>query len=317
MRAVEAYDRCVDPQRICSLLPSATEVIAQLGLSDRLVGVSAECRWPAEVIGKPVVSAARVDTATLASGEIDRLVRELTRDGKSLYALDAELIDRLAPDLIVTQDLCAVCAVSSEQLASACPLDVETLSLDPRTFAQVGESVLRLARRLGAESRGARIAGEMWQTARAVEQAVAGVARPRMFLAEWVEPAYVGGHWIPEMIELAGGTPVLGSAGEPAYPIAWERVVAAEPELVVIAPCGFDAEQSAERALQVGPRLPCRVVAVDADGYYSRPAPRLADGVRQLGHLLHPDRVEDPGLPAIELRAIGGSVGAGSAAARA
>jgi iron complex transport system substrate-binding protein len=289
------------PQRICSLLPSATEVIAQLGLGDRLVGVSAECRWPAEVVGKPVVSAARVDTAALQSGEIDRVVRELTRDGKSLYAIDAELIDRLAPDLIVTQDLCAVCAVSSGELAAACPLDVETFSLDPRTFAQVAESVAALARRLGVERRGAEIASEMWRKTRAVQEAVGGAARPKVFVAEWVEPAYVGGHWIPEMIELAGGTPVLGSVGEPAHALAWDRVLAAEPDLVVIAPCGFDAEQSAERAAEAGLQLTCRAVAVDADGYYSRPAPRLADGVRQLGHLLHPDRVDDPGLPAIEL----------------
>lgn len=289
------------PQRICSLLPSATETIAQLGLADSLVGVSAECRWPAEVVGKPVVSAARVDTTALASGEIDRLVRELTRDGGSLYAVDAELIDRLAPDLIVTQDLCAVCAVSSGELASACPLDVEVLSLDPRTFGEVAESVLALARRLDVERAGELIAQEMWRKARTVERAVAGAPRPRALLAEWVEPAYVGGHWIPEMIELAGGTPVLGSAGEPAYPLDWEQALAAEPDLIVIAPCGFDAEQSAERAAQAGLELPCRAVAVDADGYYSRPAPRLADGVRQLGHLLHPDRVADPGLPAIEL----------------
>lgn len=305
------------PRRICSLLPSATEIVAQLGLADRLVGVSAECRWPAEVIGKPVVSAARVDTGALASGEIDRLVRELTGDGRSLYAVDAELIDRLAPDLIVTQDLCAVCAVSSGELASACPLDVEVLSLDPRTFEDVAESVLTLARRLGVEPRGTRIAAEMQEKARTVEDEVAGAARPRVFLAEWVEPAYVGGHWIPEMIEMAGGVPVLGRTGQPAYAIAWDEVLAAEPDLVVIAPCGFDARQSAERAAQAALELPCRAVAVDADGYYSRPAPRLADGVRQLGHLLHPDRVEDPGLPALELTATGVLAGRRSVGSKA
>jgi iron complex transport system substrate-binding protein len=289
------------PQRICSLLPSATEIVAQLGLAERLVGVSAECRWPEEIVGKPVVSAARVQTAALAGNEIDRLVRELTAEGESLYAVDAELIDRLAPDLMITQDLCAVCAVSSAELSTACPVDVEVLSLDPRTFADVADSVLALARRLGVERRGIAIAREMWTKARAVQRAVAGAARPRVFLAEWIDPPYCGGHWIPEMIELAGGVPVLGAAGEPAYPLSWGDVAAAEPELVVIAPCGFDAEQSAQRAAHSRLELPCRVVAVDADGYYSRPAPRLADGVRQLGHLLHPDRVADPGLPAIGL----------------
>jgi iron complex transport system substrate-binding protein len=299
--------------RICSLLPSATEIIAELGLADSLVGVSAECRWPEQVIGKPVVSAARVETSALTSEEIDRLVREMTADGRSLYAVDAALIDRLAPELIVTQDLCAVCAVSSADLSTACPVDVEVLSLDPRTFGEVAGSVLTLARRLGVEPRGAEIAGEMWEKTHEIERAVAGTARPRVFLAEWVEPPYCGGHWIPEMIEMAGGTSVIGRAGEPAFAVDWREVVAADPDLVVIAPCGFDAEQGAERAAKWGLELPCRVVAVDADSYYSRPAPRLADGVRQLGHLLHPDRVTDPGLPTIPLGLVDR---AGCAAAR-
>jgi iron complex transport system substrate-binding protein len=292
------------PLRICSLLPSATEIVARLGLAERLVGVSAECRWPPEVVGKPVVAAAKVDTATLPSAEIDRLVRDRTADGGSLYALDAELIERLRPDLIVTQDLCAVCAVSSADVSSACPLDVEVLSLDPRTFGEVADSVVTLARRLDVERRGRAIAEEMQVTARAVQQAVAGRPRPRVFLAEWIEPPYCGGHWIAEMIELAGGIPLLGRAGEPAHAVSWEAVLAEQPDLVVVAPCGFAAEQAAARARQAGLRLPCRTVAVDADGCYSRPAPRLADGVRQLGHLLHPEAVPDPGLPAIELRSV-------------
>ncbi|HEU0251169.1 MAG TPA: ABC transporter substrate-binding protein [Solirubrobacteraceae bacterium] len=289
--------------RICSLLPSASEIIAELGFADSLVGVSAECRWPEHVIGKPVVSAARVDTAALESEEIDRLVRETTSGDGSLYAVDAELIERLAPDLIVTQDLCAVCAVSSADLSTACPVDAEVLSLDPRTFAEVAQSVIALARRLGVEERGAEIVGEMWEKVRRTERAVAGAARPRVFLAEWIEPPYCGGHWIPEMIEMAGGTSVIGRAGEPAFALSWREVVAAEPDLVVIAPCGFDAQQGAQRAAKGGLELPCRVVAVDADSYYSRPAPRLADGVRQLGHLLHPGCMGDPGLPSIELGA--------------
>jgi len=289
------------PRRICSLLPSATEVIAQLGLADSLVGVSAECRWPAEVIGKPVVSAARVDTAALPSVEIDRLVRDSTAAGSSLYAVDADLIDELAPDLIVTQDLCAVCAVSSAELSSACPVEAEVLSLDPRTLAEVASSVLVLARRLGVERRGEELVAEMWSKARGTQAAVAGSRQPRVFLAEWIEPPYCGGHWIPEMIEMAGGTPAMGRAGEPAHPVGWQEVIEAEPDLVVVAPCGFDAEQAAERAAEDRLDLPCRVVAVDADSFYSRPAPRLADGVRQLGHLLHPDLVADPELPAIEL----------------
>jgi iron complex transport system substrate-binding protein len=288
------------PERICSLLPSATEIVAQLGLADRLVGVSAECRWPAEVIGKPVVSSARIEPGALTSVEIDELVRASTGEGGSLYAVDAELVERLAPDLILTQDLCAVCAVSSGDLATACPVDAEILSLDPRTLGDVAGSVLTVARRLDVEDRGRRIVEEMWEKIESVERAVTGARRPRVFLAEWVDPPYCGGHWIPEMIERAGGAYLLGGIGEPSYRVRWEDVLERRPELVVIAPCGFDAEGAAARAAEL--RLPCRVVAVDSDSAYSRPAPRLADGVCQLGHLLHPDLVPDPGLPAIELK---------------
>jgi iron complex transport system substrate-binding protein len=198
------------PSRICSLLPSATEIIAQLGLKDRLVGVSAECRWPAEVIGKPVVSSSRIDFVALSSVEIDKLVRDSIGQDGSLYAVDAELIERLVPDLIVTQDLCAVCAVSSEDLSTACPLDTEILSLDPRTLEDVSESVLTIARRLDVEDRGLEIVQEMWRKIGAVERAVAGAGRPRVFFAEWIEPPYCGGHWVPEMIERAGGISLLG-----------------------------------------------------------------------------------------------------------
>ena len=285
--------------RICSLLPSATEMIAQLGLIDSLVGVSDECRWPAEVVGKPIVTAARIDPSTLSSLEIDQAVRDSLRDGASLYTVDTELIDALAPDLIVTQDLCAVCAVSSGELASACPVGAELLSLDPRTLREVADTVRILARALDRVDRGEQIVGEMWATIEAAADAVQGLPRPRVFFAEWIDPPFSAGHWLPEMIELAGGVDVLGAAGQPSRPTTWEAVAAAQPELIIIAPCGFDADEAAERA--AGLELPYPAVAVDADSYYSRPAPRLADGVAQLAHLLHPESAPDPGLPAISL----------------
>ena len=285
--------------RICSLLPSATEIIAQLGLIDSLVGVSEECRWPPEVVGKPVVTAARIDPSTLTSLEIDQAVRESVGDGESLYTVDADLIDALAPDLIVTQDLCAVCAVSSNQLATACPVAADVLSLDPRTLAGVAESVGVLATTLGAVDRGDRIVSQMWETIEAAADSVRGLPRRRVFFAEWIEPPFCAGHWLPEMIELAGGADILGHTGRPSYATTWDTVLAHEPELVVIAPCGFDADTAAERA--AGLPLPCPAVAVDGDSYYSRPAPRLADGVRQLAHLFHPEAAPDPGLPAIAL----------------
>jgi iron complex transport system substrate-binding protein len=285
--------------RICSLLPSATEMIAQLGLADSIVGVSEECRWPPEVVGKPIVTAARIDPSQLSSLEIDQTVRAALRDGASLYTVDAELLDALAPDLIVTQDLCAVCAVSSGELASACPVGARVLSLDPRTLVDVADSVRVLAAELGVAARGEGMVEEMWATIDAAARAVQGLPRTRVFFAEWLEPPFCAGHWLPEMIELAGGLDVLGRAGQPSRPTTWEAVEAARPELVVVAPCGFDAVQSAERA--AGLDLPCPAVAVDADGYYSRPAPRLADGVAQLAHLLHPEHAPDPGLPAIAI----------------
>ena len=187
----------------------------------------------------------------------------------------------------MTQDLCAVCAVSSGELASACPVGAELLSLDPRTLGEVADTVRVLARALDRVDRGETIVNEMWATIEAAADAVRGLPRPRVFFAEWIEPPFSAGHWLPEMIELAGGVDVLGAAGQPSRPTTWEAVAAAQPELIIIAPCGFDADEASERA--AGLELPCPAVAVDADSYYSRPAPRLADGVAQLAHLLHPE----------------------------
>jgi iron complex transport system substrate-binding protein len=285
--------------RICSFLPSATEIIAELGLLDSLVGVSAECRWPPEVVGKPVVTAARIDSAQLSSLEIDEAVRASLRDGASLYAVDAELIEALKPDVIVTQDLCAVCAVSSGELASACPVGAEVVSLDPRTYDEVADSIRELAAQLGVAARGEAIASAMLDTSAEVARSVQGLESRRVFFAEWLEPPFCAGHWLPEMIGVAGGTDMLGRAGEPSHSTSWETVLALEPELVVLGPCGFDAEQAGQRA--AGLELPCPAIVVDGDAYYSRPGPRLADGIRQLAHLFHPGVVANPGLPELTL----------------
>src|SRR5436190_6130255 len=287
--------------RICSFLPSATEMIAELGFIDSLVGVSEECRWPPEVIGKPIVTAARIDPSSMSSLEIDEAVRASVREGRSLYMVDAELIEALAPDLIVTQDLCAVCAGSSGELESACPVGAEVLSLDPRTLAEVAESVRLLALRLGAPERGRKAAALMLEEIEGGAAAVRGMEQRRVFFAEWIDPPFCAGHWLPEMIELAGGVDVLGRGGEPSHPTTWDAVRAARPELVVVAPCGLGAEEAA--AAGAGLELDCPAVAVDADGYFVRPGPRLAEGVAQLAPLFHPAHAPDPGLPAIPLRA--------------
>jgi iron complex transport system substrate-binding protein len=285
--------------RICSLLPSATEIIARLGLTDSLVGVSEECDWPAETRGLPVVTASRVEAATLSSAEIDSAVRNAVADGRSLYAVDADLLTELAPDVIVTQDLCTVCAVSGDDVSTLCPIGAEVISLNPATLEEIARSVETLGRRLGVPERGLDVAGEMRSMIDAVRRSVAGRPTRRIFVAEWVDPPFAAGHWLPEMVAAAGGSDALGRAGKPSFPVTWDDVRAARPELVVVAACGFDAERGAEEARLAD--LPAPSVAVDANAYYSRPAPRVADGVRQLGHLLHPDACPDPGLPAVQL----------------
>jgi iron complex transport system substrate-binding protein len=281
--------------RICSLLPSATEIVGRLGLADCLVGVSAECNWPPEVRRLPVVTSSRIDSESLTSGEIDAAVRRAIADGMSLYAIDADLLDELRPDVIVTQDLCAVCAVSSGDVVTLSPTSARVVSLDPQTLEGIAESVELLGRELGVAERGAAVAGEFRATIEAVRQQTKEVPRKRVFVAEWLDPPFAAGHWVPEMVAAAGGEEVLGRPAQPSYATTWERVRDADPEVIVLAPCGFDVARAALEAQNLP--LPAPSVAVDADTYYSRPAPSVAEGVRQLAFLLHPDTVADPGLP--------------------
>jgi iron complex transport system substrate-binding protein len=285
--------------RICSLLPSATEIVGHLGLAGSLVGVSEECDWPLEARDLPVVTASRVDPTTLTGAEIDAAVRVTVADGSSLYAVDERVLAELAPDVILTQDLCTVCAVSGDDVASLCPTRAEVISLNPTTLEGIAESVETLADRLGVPERGAEVAAEMRATIDEVRRRVAGKPPKRIFVAEWIDPPFAAGHWLPEMVAAAGGADVLGRAGEPSFTVTWNEVEDARPELVVVAACGFDAARGAEEAR--GTQLPAPAIAVDANAYYSRPAPRVADGVRQLGFLVHPEVCPDPGLPAVQL----------------
>jgi iron complex transport system substrate-binding protein len=285
--------------RIVSLLPSATDMIAELGLLDSLVGISEDSNWPPEVLSKPLVARTKIDVSGLTSAEIDALVSESASESHSLYAVDAGLMDELKPDLVITQDLCEVCAVSSGDLATACPIGTEFFSMNPRTLVDVVESVISLAERLGVHERGVAVAEAMRAKIEAVRAAVAGLERPRVFVAEWIDPPYGSGHWLPEMVEAAGGTNVLSKPGEYSFATTWETVLAEEPELIVLAACGFSLEQALERTGEL--RLPVRTVVVNGDAHFSRPAPRVSDGIRQLAHLIHPDAVADPGLPYAEL----------------
>jgi iron complex transport system substrate-binding protein len=285
--------------RICSLLPSATEIVASLGLVESLVAVSDECDWPPEVRGLPVVTASRVDTTRLSGFEIDRVVREAVGDGRPLYAIDRLLLEALDPDLILTQNLCTVCAVSSDTVDQLCTTDAEVVALDAHTLAEIEERILSLAHLLGVPARGRSVVAEMEAKLAAVTERVSAAPRRPIFVAEWLDPPYAAGHWIPEMVALGGGRDVLGKAGAPSFPTSWETVRQCRPELVVVAPCGFDHTRAARQARL--PSLACRAVAVDSNAYYARPGPRLADGVRQLAFLIHPELVGDPGLPYVEL----------------
>ncbi len=281
--------------RIVSLLPSATDMLAEFGVLDWLVGISEDCNWPPEVREKPLVARTRVELDGLSAAQIDALVSASASESHSLYAVDAELMGELRPDLVVTQDLCEVCAVSSGDLASACPIGAEVFSINARTLDDVVGSVVALAERLSVRERGVAAAAAMRAKIEAVREAVAPLDRPRVFVAEWMDPPYGSGHWIPEMVAAAGGENVLSSPSQPSFATTWETVLEAEPELIVLAACGFDLQQALEHTGGLALAVPA--VVVDGDAYFSRPAPRLADGIRQLAHLLHPEAIEDPGLP--------------------
>src|SRR5438067_9079600 len=207
--------------RIVSLLPSATEIVGALGLAGSLVGRSEECDWPPEVLDAPVVSASRVDTSQLGGAEIDAAVRQALADGRSLYAVDAELLEELRPDLILTQDLCAVCAVSSGELTEAC---ADVLALDASTLEELYAVIDRLARQLGIPERGDHVVERTRLGVETVRRSVAGLPRPRVFVAEWLEPPFAPGHWVPEMVDAAGGECVLGHSGERSFAVTWDDV---------------------------------------------------------------------------------------------
>jgi iron complex transport system substrate-binding protein len=285
--------------RIASLVPSATETLFALGLGDSVVAVTHECDYPPGVEQLPHLTRSVIGDG-LSAAEIDAAVRERTGRGEALYELDDELLEELYVDLIVTQAVCEVCAVSFEDVravAAKLPTEPEVISLDPSTFGEVLADIPRLAEAVGAVEAGERLAEEAAERVEEVELAIAGDPRPRVAALEWLDPVYVGGHWVPQMIELAGGDDVLGLPGERSRTADWAEVEAARPEIVVSMPCGYYAEQAAAETMLQRERLAAlgaRVVAVDAAAYFSRPGPRLVDGVELLAHIFHPDVFEAP-----------------------
>jgi iron complex transport system substrate-binding protein len=301
--------------RICSLVPAATEILFALGLGDQVVGVTHECDSPPEAASRPAVTVSLVETGDLTSEEIDRAVTNAAADGRPLYAIDEGLWAEIDADVIVMQELCDVCAVSSEQVEDAVrtrPLDVDVLDYSPSTLEGIAASIEELGSRLGAEGEAEELAGGMHTRMERVGAALAGVeSSPRVFVAEWLEPPYSAGHWVPDMVALAGGTDVAGMSGEPSYRMRWTDVAALDPDVVVLAPCGFDLDRTLSEVvplelsahlLGTPARQESRVFAVDANGSFSRPGPCVVDGVEVLAHLLHPDAYPDPDLPWSRIR---------------
>ncbi len=280
-----------------SLLPSTTEILFALGAGDDVVGVTFECDTPAEARNRRIVSTTAIPEG-LTPREIDEHVTEAVAVGEDLYHLQADALRDLDADLVVTQDLCAVCAVDVAVVDDAlsylgCRADV--LSVDPHTLDQVWDSVLTLGERTGTTDRAAALVADLRRRLAAIGDAVTGRPRPRVLVLEWTDPPFAPGHWIPEMVLLAGGTPSLGTVGEKSRRITWDQARESAPDLVVSAPCGYALDEAASLTEQVLEHLPdVPVWAVDANASYARPGPRLVDGVETLAAILHPDVVGTP-----------------------
>jgi iron complex transport system substrate-binding protein len=286
--------------RIASLVPSATETLFALGLGDGVVGVTHECDHPPRAAALPHLTRTVLPPG-LSTAEVDRAVRARTKRGEALYELDAELLRELAPDLIVTQAVCAVCAVSVDDVRSVAaelPSRPRVLSLDPSTVDEVLAGVVELAKAAGTPEAGERLRREAAARLDRVAAAVDGAHRPRVAALEWLDPVFVGGHWVPGMIGLAGGEDALGRTGERSRTAEPDELARARPEIAVVMPCGYGAARAAAEARDHAGLLTAlgaeRFVAVDAAAYFSRPGPRLVDGVELLGRILHPDRVAAP-----------------------
>jgi iron complex transport system substrate-binding protein len=288
--------------RICSLLPGATEIACALGLADEIVGVSHECDFPAAARSKPVMVRSRIDPTTIGSGEIDRQVGNLLRSQQSLYALDEKLFKDSEPDIILTQGLCDVCALDYNdvvQAARSLAREPTIVSLDPHCLADILNDVLRIGEATQRSRQAESLVQELKARIEAVRDRTArSASRPRMACLEWFDPLYIAGHWVPEMVQIAGGIDILGTAGAPSVKVEWDAVIASRPEILILMPCGFDLGRSMQESSLLKNRpgwqtLPAvkdgHVFAVSGADYFSRPGPRLVDGLEILSQLLHPE----------------------------
>jgi iron complex transport system substrate-binding protein len=271
-----------------------------LGLGEEVVAVTHECDFPREASSRPHLTRSVIPEG-LSAAEIDAAVRERTGQSRHLYELDEATLRRLEVDLIVTQAVCEVCAVSYDDVvavAARLPSKPEVISLDPERLTDVLADVSLLGEAAGAPQRATELRTELQARLDAVREATAGATRPPVLALEWLDPPFIGGHWVPEMIEIAGGEDVLGEPGRKSRTADWEELADASPEVIVAMPCGWDAERAVDEvrghAAEIAEIAPARVWAVDAASSFSRPGPRLVEGTELLGHLLHPDRVEAP-----------------------
>ena len=283
--------------RIVSFLPSATEIAYTIGAGGDLVGRSHECDFPPQVKALPIVSKPTLPIGEMTQGEIDTAVASHLANGSSLYEIDEILLRELEPDVVFTQDLCQVCAPSGTELTRALkllPSNPEVLWLTPRTLSEIDQNILDVGRVTGRQAKAQQLVEENHSRIAAVRNALDSVPTRRIVFLEWTDPPFCPGHWVPEMIDIAGGADPSGRPGADSVRMTWDGIVGSAPEIVVVAPCGYGLAQAIEAAEQI-PAIPeARVIAVDANAYFARPGPRVTEGIELLAHLFHPDRFDWP-----------------------
>lgn len=277
-------------KRIVSLLPSATEIVCALGLSDRLVGISHSCDYPPAVRGLPRLSRPRVDLNGLSSGEIDTAIRAARRDYGSVYEIDVAQLTALEPDLVLTQGICDVCAVPERQVVASVA-GATILTLDAHDLAAIFAGIRDVGAATGVSQRAETLIAQMRRRIARVQERVAGRARPRVLALEWLDPPYMPGHWVPELVSLAGGELLAGTMRRPSYKMEWSELRSLSPDVLLVMPCGFDllaTEREAVRHRTDLRALGGRVQLLDASAYFSRSGPRVVDGLEILASVLHP-----------------------------
>lgn len=288
--------------KIVSLLPSATEIVCALGLEDSLVAITHECDFPAHISNRPAITASRISHETMTSVEIDHAVRSQLDGHGSIYDLDTKMLEALNPDLILTQELCDVCAVSYKQVQKAARMyvaDAQVVSLEPNTIEDIFDNILTVGQLAGVPKKAREVIDSLNQRLESVRKRIPqNTVRPRAFMLEWLEPAFAPGHWVPEQVDIAGGISVLGEAGERSVTTTYDAILESNPEILVLIPCGYYKQDTIRQVANT--RFPsswqemtavknAEVWALDATSYFSRPGPRVVDGVEILAKLFHPD----------------------------